>query len=324
MNPFLLHSTGTGCTLSDLNSEADVEIPPPWTEPAASSALSSSVSVAFDLETTGLGPLSSMTQISAAACGTDKAFSCYILPDQPISQQSTDVTGIGTCRRSGQTVLTVHGKPVASSTLREGMKLFLDFLSQFSKVLLVAHNGKAFDMKVLIHQARHCGLEAELVGAVAGFADTLLAFRHHLKGKIPKFTLGALNAHFNGPEFAAHDAAGDVSALQHIITKLPACELAHYQWTTADCVAMTDHHSRKKVLANGIRASGLKALLSAAMIDKIALSGLGYQHLKLAFTRDGTTGISGLFQEKVAHKPRVTSNRKVIAAVQGHFSSLAA
>ena len=74
MNPFLLHSTGTGCTLSDLNSEASVEIPPPWIEPAASSALSSSVSVAFDLETTGLGPLSSMTPISAAACGTDKAF----------------------------------------------------------------------------------------------------------------------------------------------------------------------------------------------------------------------------------------------------------
>ena len=252
------------------------------------------------------------------------AFSCYIFARPAIFQQSTNVTGIGICRRSGQTVLTVHGKPVASSNLREGMKLFLDFLSQFSKVLLVAHNGKAFDMKVLIHQAHHCDLEAELVAAVAGFADTLLAFRHHLKAQIPKFTLGALNAHFNGPEFAAQDAAGDVSTLQHIMTKLPASELAQYQWTTADCVAMTDHHSRKKVLANGIRASGLKALLSAAMIDKIALSGLGYQHLKLAFTRDGTTGISGLFREKVAHKPRVTSNRKIIAAVQGLFSSLAA
>ena len=181
VNYFLLHSTGRGCTLSDLITEADVEILPPWIEPAASSALSSSVSVAFNLETTGLGPLSSMTQISTAVCGTDRAFR-----DQPISQQSTDVTGVGTCHHSWQTVLTMNGKPVASSTLREGMELFPDFLSQFSKVLLVAHSGKAFDMKVLTHQAHHCDLEAELVAVVAGFAYTLLAFRHHLKGQIPK------------------------------------------------------------------------------------------------------------------------------------------
>ena len=46
-----VHSTG--CTLSDLNNKADLEIPPSWIELSGSSALSDSLFVEFDLETTG-------------------------------------------------------------------------------------------------------------------------------------------------------------------------------------------------------------------------------------------------------------------------------
>ena len=151
--------------------------------------------------------MSSIAQVSADACGNDKAFSCYILPDHPTSQQSTDITGIGTYRQGGQTVLTVNCKPLASSTLREGMELFLNFLPQFLKVLLVAHKVAQWQgfLKVLIHQACHYHLEAKLV---TRFADNQLGFRHHLKGQVPKFTLGAQNSHFKGSEFDVHNAAG--------------------------------------------------------------------------------------------------------------------
>lgn len=60
-------------------------------------------------------------------------------------------------------------------------------------------------------------------------------------------------------------------------------------------------------------------ILSKFMPEKIAASGLCYQHLKLSFERNGYDGIESLFKELIDGKPRVTRCKKIISAVFQHF-----
>ena len=51
-----------------------------------------------------------------------------------------------------------------------------------------------------------------------------------------------------------------------------------------------------------------------AMAKKAASSGLGFQHLKVAYRWDSDTGIQHLFAELNGHKkPRVTKDKKSLA-----------
>lgn len=112
-------------------SDEDVtEIPPAWCDPGPLSSCSGPT-VVFDLETTGLGCNSCITQIAAATSDHAKAFSTYVLPDCPISAKATEVTGICVRRIGGKSVLEVNGKEVVSLSIQDALKAFHDWLSSF-------------------------------------------------------------------------------------------------------------------------------------------------------------------------------------------------
>lgn len=68
------------------------EIPYPRVPPKDVGIKSASIPVYFDLETTGLGRNSHITQM-AAVCGENQ-WQCFVKPKVPISTSASDVTGI--------------------------------------------------------------------------------------------------------------------------------------------------------------------------------------------------------------------------------------
>lgn len=54
--------------------------------------------------------------------------------------------------------------------------------------------------------------------------------------------------------------------------------------------------------------------------NKIAKSGLSYEHLQLAHTRDSECGIELLLSERHNNKTRVTTNQAIINKIKKHFT----
>ena len=309
----------TGLTYERIEQSEVSEIPPPWTEPQPLSSCAAPV-VVFDVETTGLGCSSHITQLAASTLNRDRSFNQYILPSCAITSKATDVTGLSVQRVSGKNVLALRGTPVASCGLSEGLSAFFDWLQKLpEKPLLVAHNCRAFDMRVLFSQATLCGIEEKLVESVAGFADSLPASKDHLKGKISSFSLSSVYGELVGGQFAAHNAFDDVVALAKVVEKLPTKTLLLCSLSNFDAHNYHKHLEKRKVLLAGLKAK-LAGVISDAMLDKMSMSGLGYVHLQLAFQRGGVSGLADLLKEKTRNsKPRVSSNRKIIDAITSHF-----
>lgn len=75
----------------------------------------------------------------------------------------------------------------------------------------------------------------------------------------------------------------------------------------------------KSVNATSLSHLVTAKVLSKFMMEKIAGSGLSYQHLKLSFERNGSQGVESLFKEQTNGKPRVTRCKKIISAVCNYF-----
>lgn len=62
--------------------------------------------------------------------------------------------------------------------------------------------------------------------------------------------------------------------------------------------------------------------LRTATVILIAKSGLNFYHLKLAFTRNGRSGIKYIFTEKCGLSVRVTKSAKIISSVSDFFEKM--
>lgn len=58
------------------------------------------------------------------------------------------------------------------------------------------------------------------------------------------------------------------------------------------------------------------------MATKIAESGLGFQHLQLAFQRGGADGLELVLKEKFNGKVRVTANKRILFNIVNYFTDL--
>ncbi len=97
------------------------------------------------------------------------------------------------------------------------MDQFLEFLRrQEAPVVLVGHNIKKFDWPFLRKAADVCGLLDSLVQLAPSCLDTLLLFRETHKG-LDSYKQEKLYADFVKGTYDAHDAMGDVCALQRLL-----------------------------------------------------------------------------------------------------------
>ncbi|CAG2252888.1 unnamed protein product [Mytilus edulis] len=166
----------------------------------------------FDLETSSLQEDCEILQIACKF--NDNEFSCYIQPTKPISKMSSAVTGL--TNEGG--VLFHHGKPIRAINREAAFQNFVIWLSQYKPVILIGHNAKLFDSKRLILNIKNFTCFAEFKTVVKGFVDTLPLFKKKFPG-FPNYKQTTVYENVCGGQFDAHNAIGDVSALNCILEK---------------------------------------------------------------------------------------------------------
>lgn len=165
--------------------------------------------VFFDLETTGLDT-SGCDIVQLSAISGDRLFNVYMLPRCKIAEGASKVTGLTSNGRK----LFLHKQPVDTVSIEEALQSFISFLKTFDKPLLVGHNSKRFDCRILLRILEEFYLVDEFLEVVSGFLDTLLLSREMFK--LPKYTQASLVEHFLRRGYEAHNATEDVRALQDL------------------------------------------------------------------------------------------------------------
>ncbi|MCI4382001.1 hypothetical protein PGIGA_G00258500 [Pangasianodon gigas] len=167
--------------------------------------------VFFDLETTGLGPSCDIVQL--AAVSGHHTLNLFMVPRCRMEPGASRITGFRVRRHR----LFLHRRPVLTNSLKEALVSFITFLRMFGRPLLVGHNIRRFDCRVLARVLDEFGLKAAFQAGIVGFLDSLPLTRQLLKDSgIHSFKQENLVKSVLGVSYAAHDALGDVQALQKL------------------------------------------------------------------------------------------------------------
>ncbi len=160
--------------------------------------------VVFDIETTGLSPITcKITEIGAVRVKNDEildVFNTFVDPEEPIPEEITKLTGI--------TDEMVKGAPKTE----EAVKMFLDFIGDR---MLVAHNA-SFDISFI----RKAAQDHELSFTNA-YLDTVSMSRF-VNPDLKKHKLDAIADYFGLGDFNHHRASDDAEMCARIFYRMVA------------------------------------------------------------------------------------------------------
>lgn len=148
-------------------------------------------------------------QVSAICEG--RTFNGYTVPKLPLSKHVTDLTGFTVHGPN----LYWHGVVMQTLSLKDVLRRFIDYLSQFYRPLLVAHNAEKFDAPVIMRVMAENGLQQRFRQVVSGFVDTFQLSKR-LYPNLPGYSLTALARNFLGQQFDAHNALEDAKILEKL------------------------------------------------------------------------------------------------------------
>ena len=158
--------------------------------------------IVFDLETTGLSPLTcKITEIGAVKVKNGEileTFQTFVNPGEHIPEEITDLTGI--------TDEMVKGAPSQEEAVKE-------FLAFAGDRLLIAHNA-AFDTGFIRTACDKYGLDFSNV-----YLDTV-ALSRHVNPELKKHKLDVLANYFKLGDFNHHRASDDAEMLAYIFFKM--------------------------------------------------------------------------------------------------------
>ncbi|XP_073328793.1 protein PML-like [Pagrus major] len=177
--------------------------------------------VFFDLETTGLGQSCEIVQLAAVSGG--HSLNLYVIPRCRMQRGAARVTGFRVRRQR----LYLHRQLVLTNSLREVLVAFIAFLQMLGCPLVIGHNIRRFDCRLLARALDELNLRAEFESSVSGCVDTLPLAREMLKDHcLQSFRQENLVRELLGVNYKAHDALEDVRALQALYSVLqPTGEL---------------------------------------------------------------------------------------------------
>lgn len=263
-----------------------------------------------------IGRGSAIIQLSAVC--EDQIFNSYITPIQDISEEASRVTGIQFNAATNE--LLHDNKPVLH---RHPLNVLLDFI-QFlmligKKAILVSHNNKSFDCIILYNQLKYQKIWSSFCKYVIGFCDTLPFFKKLYPG-LECYKQEYLAMKLLQKSYSAHNALDDCKMLQLLV-----------QSTGKVDVLLANHlYGVSQVTAHGVQPAQesleylvKQKIISKAMLRKFEITSITYEHLKLAFQRDGFDGIFYLLSEKNEDGTiRVTRNCNVVKKISDYFCKL--
>ncbi|CAG2185916.1 unnamed protein product [Mytilus edulis] len=282
----------------------------------AVSSLDNPTFVIIDLETTDLirrNIIPHIVQIAAKEHRTQTSFNRYIPPQLPMSNEAEKVTGIVWDGRK----LFYKGVELDFVNIKVAISDFFMWLNQFSNAVLVAHNGKNFDFRVLSTAVYNCNMYDNFTQIVMGFIDSLALFRSNFP-KIEKYNQPFLAQHFCKEEYNAHNAVDDVNMLDKILIAANVSkELMLKLCYNSNSHLLQENFIKAKAKNlpsfHPLIASGVMKMTTA---ENIAGSGLNCAHLKLIYTRKGEDGLIDVLMSKTAFgKPRVSNDKKLMCSV---------
>jgi hypothetical protein len=156
--------------------------------------------------------------------------------------------------------------------------------------------------------------------SIEGFVDSLYVFKEVLPNR-KTYKLEAIVLDTMSTTYKAHSAIEDVKILQALVLhhKLSSDILLKHSFSVNFVLSSLEFRSKTAECVSSLQP--LVMCLSHYMIKKIAQSGLGYHHLKLAFDRGGAEGLENILSEKQTDgNVRVTKNKSIIAKIVNHFS----
>ncbi|XP_062591669.1 DNA polymerase III subunit epsilon-like [Saccostrea cucullata] len=182
--------------------------------------------VVIDLETTGLGHNSDITQIAAVGSDGSK-FSCYVTPRCNISKEASRVTGLTFSKLRNK--LFLHGLEVPSKLPNVALLDFIEYLTSMNNPILVGHNITNFDIPVLTNRLIEFHLFSTFCKTVYGFIDTLKVSRRVFpKSEVQNHKQETLVEKILQFKYDAHNAVEDVHFLQLLFDgKLKHLKLAN-------------------------------------------------------------------------------------------------
>ncbi|VDH92079.1 Hypothetical predicted protein [Mytilus galloprovincialis] len=238
-----------------------------------------------------------IVQIAAKEHRTQTSFNRYIPPQLPMSNEAEKVTGIVWDGRK----LFYKGVELDFVNIKVAISDFFMWLNQFSNAVLVAHNGKNFDFRVLSTAVYNCNMYDNFTQIVMGFIDSLALFRSNFP-KIEKYNQPFLAQHFCKEEYNAHNAVDDVNMLDKILIAANVSkELMLKLCYNSNSHLLQENFIKAKAKNlpsfHPLIASGVMKMTTA---ENIAGSGLNCAHLKLIYTRKGEDGLIDVLMSKTA------------------------
>lgn len=259
-----------------------------------------------------IGTSAEITQL--ACIFEEETFNRYVLPKSPISAKATAVTGLHVA--SGQ--LFYQQTKVNSVDIQTCLTEFNIWLKNFPNPILVCHNGKVFDSVILMRYVMQYP-ESGLKSTIAGFVDSLHVFREILPEQ-HSYKLQTLVQDTMGLAFNAHSALEDVKALQSLVLhhKVSYEIMLKHSFGVDFIISSIESKSKTNELIATL--APLSSCISPYMLKKIALSGLSYDHLRLAIERGGADGLKMVLGEKTEQGTvRVTKNKTIVGKIYDHF-----
>ncbi|CAG2232154.1 unnamed protein product [Mytilus edulis] len=260
---------------------------------------------------------SHITQISARR-GLE-TFSKYILPAREITPKAAEVTGLTFQNGS----LYLLDKIVPAVGVKEGLTGFISFLEKSTNNVIFGHNIYNYDCPVLYNALDNCSLLDDFQSKIVGFVDTLKLFKLSFPN-LGSYSQCKLCDTLINLSYDAHNAEDDVNALFRLVNEKIDNFTDVQKVFQSELSVFYNYVSLKQMNKN---VPSLKQMLDDKVVTKrtancIARSGLNLSHLRLAYSRNGRTGIKDIFSEPCGSKARVTKSAKIIDSVSDFLKEL--
>lgn len=185
--------------------------------------------------------------------------------------------------------------------------------------ILVAHNCKSFDARFLVQAAEKNGVMDDLAKTVSGFTDSLPVFRELLPER-KSHSQENLVQDLLCKSYEAHNALADVQTLYQLVNKFLNVKLLQKHSFKVSWVASYQKLLKEKnLLVNTLQPLVREKYISASMAIKCASSDLGLHHLQVVYQRGKEEGVKQVLMERFDNKPRVSSNKRVLAQICQYF-----
>ncbi|XP_053407937.1 uncharacterized protein LOC128559651 [Mercenaria mercenaria] len=266
--------------------------------------------IIFGLETTGLNFDVDIIQIAATDMTTESQFQMYVRPPSGyIPKRVTEITE-----------LEMHGLqmyhkliPVKSTGIKVALELFQNWIKQFSRCVLVAHNAN-YDAKVFMNA---CEMHSINIDNLIGFADSLKLFRKlypDRKGKGAHSQSSLVNDIFH-KSYDEHNAIADVSCLKELLLSVESVKEKLSVFSVNDVNQSIKRIKNEKMFYKTYTQMIYDKMIPKSHAKNLAGRGLSLKHLETIHERSGVQGL------QVICKGISTNPAKVATNISAAFST---